>query len=459
MKREIVLARNDARNREIRRMTEPAEWLQPPRHINGGLFVVTLIMICFGLVMLFSASMSDGYANKGGDSMYYVIKQAGITAMGLAAAMIVALAVPVRLFDRYWLTVLVYIGTTGLLVYVKLFGQVINGARRWVNLGISFQPSELAKLAMVFCLAGYFSALRRRRAAGKPVKHRTLLGGFLADGWSDVLIPSGLMLLWIGLIVLQPHVSCAIIMCFLLLVCLLAAGIPFRSWLSAITQLLVFVLILALLASALLPLLATTELRQNLEDNFRHAIKRIETFTKPDEASADDTYQINQSIIAIGSGGLSGVGLGSGRQKYNYLPEAHNDFVFAIIGEELGFIGTLAVLLLFILFMLIGVSITSKASNSFAAILAGGFTMLITVQALLNIGVATRTIPSTGISLPFFSYGGTSNLFFLMAIGFILAVSRTGQRGQHAPLQARLEADSPGGDALMRTENNPRPRS
>ncbi len=124
---------------------------------------------------------------------------------------------------------------------------------------------------------------------------------------------------------------------------------------------------------------------------------------------------------------LTGVGLGNGRQKYNYLPEAHNDYIFAIIGEELGFIGTVSVIMLFLLFHLIGTRIAWRAINPHAAILAAGYTVLITTQALLNIGVATRSLPATGISLPFFSYGGTSNLFFMLAIGFILGVSRTGQ--------------------------------
>jgi cell division protein FtsW len=182
-------------------------------------------------------------------------------------------------------------------------------------------------------------------------------------------------------------------------------------------------------------------LQDSLKSNFRHVTERIDTFLHPESASSDDTYQIDQSIIAIGSGGLTGLGLGAGRQKYNYLPEAHNDFVFAIIGEELGFVGTTAVLLLFVLFMLIGVSITARASDSFAAILAGGYTMLISIQAFLNIAVATRTIPATGISLPFFSYGGSSNFFFLIAIGLILSVSRTGQRLNHASLiQRRMAA-------------------
>ncbi|MDN5314418.1 MAG: cell division protein FtsW, partial [Clostridiales bacterium] len=164
--------------------------------------------------------------------------------------------------------------------------------------------------------------------------------------------------------------------------------------------------------------------------NFEHVGHRLEMFSNPDEADSDDVYQITQAIIAIGSGGLQGVGLGKGRQKYNYLPEAHNDYVFAIIGEELGFIGTVLVLLLFVAFLISGVMISLRAKNNYTAMLAAGYTGLISIQAFLNMGVATRLLPSTGISLPFFSYGGTSNIFFLVAVGFLLAVSRTGQQSR-----------------------------
>ncbi len=429
MRRDPFRPANEIRNRDVRRVAGTGEWLQPPRRINAGLFIVTLVMICFGLVMLFSASMSDGYASKSGNSMFYVLKQSGITAMGLAIALILAFVIPVRLFDHIWMVVGLYGLTTALLVYVKFFGILMNGARRWVNIGIQFQPSELAKLAMVFCFAGYTSMIRRLRARGR-LRFRSPLRQFLADGWLDILLPAMGLLVWIALIIWQPHVSCVIIMCFIILAMYLAAGIRPRSWVSGILQLLVILLILALLVAVTLPLLPAGKIQDSIRGNFQHVLDRINDFQNPDAASKDDTYQVDQSVIAIGSGGLTGIGLGLGRQKYNYVPEAHNDFVFAIIGEELGFAGTVGVLLLFVLFMLIGVSITLKTANPFAAILAAGYTMLISIQAFLNIAVATKTIPPTGISLPFFSYGGTSNLFFLMAIGFILAVSRTGQRNQ-----------------------------
>ncbi len=409
----------------------PAYSLPPVRQINAALLIITLILVCFGLVMLFSASMSDGYSREG-SALFYVLKQSGVTMLGLVAALLIALVIPVAAFDYFWLSVVAYLVTTGLLVYVKLFGKVLNGARRWLNLGgFSFQPSEVAKITLVFCFAGYYSWLRRRRRSGR-LKFRSNTAQFLADGWFDILLPGGAILVWLALIFWQPHVSCVVIMGFVTIVLFLTAGIPLRSWFSALVQL----LIVGTAALLVFSVIAATEPKDGLQDaldkninsNFAHVASRMENFINPEAASDDDLYQVNQSLIAIGSGGLNGVGLGEGRQKYNYLPEAHNDYVFAIIGEELGFGGTIAVIVLFMLFMLVGIGVTRRAANTFCALLAGGYTMLISIQAFLNIGVATHTLPPTGISLPFFSYGGTSNLFFLVGIGLLLAVSRSGQR-------------------------------
>ncbi len=403
--------------------------MRPRQQIHGGLFIVTLIMICFGLVMLFSASMSDGYASYDGDTMHYVIRQSVITVIGLVLALFIAVVIPVRFFKQIWMALLLYGLTSGLLVYVKFKGFVMNGARRWVNIGpTDFQPSELAKIAVVFCLAGYYSWLVRRRKAGH-FQFRSAVRRFLADGWLDLLLPLFLVAPWLVLILMQPHVSGFLIISFLILVCMTVANLPWRSWLSGLLQGLVLLVIIAMLVLALVPVLyPDVTIQSIIQTNFEHAQSRIDSFLHPDMVDPDETYQIRQSMIAIGSGGLSGLGLGSGRQKYNYLPEAHNDYVFAIIGEELGFGGTSIVLLLFVLFVTMGAGIALKAGSVHATILASGYTMLIGIQSLLNIGVATRTLPATGISLPFFSYGGTSNLFFLLAIGFILAVSRSGQR-------------------------------
>ncbi|MDD2533403.1 MAG: putative peptidoglycan glycosyltransferase FtsW [Eubacteriales bacterium] len=402
--------------------------LSPPLRIHGGLLIVTLFMVCFGLVMLFSASMSDSFSANGGNSLFYIAKQGTITLIGLILALILAVIFPVSAFDKPIITISTYILTTGLLVYVKFFGSIVNGAKRWIIIGpLSIQPSEFAKLAAVLFLAGYFSRLRARRLRGE-IKYRSGLHRFIGDGWRDILKPGFLMIVWLGLIIWQPHVSGFAILSVVILASFLAAGLPLRSWISGILQALVILVILAgILFAVFSVVLKEQTVMDVIKSNFTHAFKRVETFQNDEKATADESYQVDQSVIAIGSGGLTGVGLGEGRQKYNYLPEAHNDYIYAIIGEELGFAGTVSIILLFLIFLMIGLRIAWRASNPFAAILAGAYTILITTQAFLNIAVATNSMPATGISLPFFSYGGTSNLFFLLAIGFILAVSRTGQ--------------------------------
>ena len=201
-----------------------------------------------------------------------------------------------------------------------------------------------------------------------------------------------------------------------------------RSWISAITQMVLILVIIALLVGVALPALKAKGFEETIEKNFAHVEKRLDTFLNPESASADDTYQIDQSVIAMGSGGLSGVGLGSGRQKYNYLPEPYNDFIFAVIGEELGFIGTLSVILLFVLFLLMGVGITYRAPNAFGAVLVGGYTMLISIQAFFNIAVALR--PSQNSDFAAFIQLRRYQSVFLLAIGFILLFQTGHLQGQ-----------------------------
>lgn len=425
-------AADNIKNREVRRVAGSVR-LRESLRMNGLLLIIVLIMIAFGLVMLFSASMSDGYASYEGNSMYYVLRQASFTAFGLVMALLIAIGFRVDFFNKIAFVILLYGLTTVLLLYVAVAGDNINNARRWIRIGsITIQPSELAKVASVFCLAGYFSWNRRRIRSGK-VKQRSKIMAWFIEGWRDILIPGASMLVWLILIVRQPHLSGFIILSFIILTVFLASGLPLRSWISGILQAIAIIVIIALLIGAFLPIYLNStdqsmdDLVESMTANFAHVGRRISMFMAPEDADPDDTYQINQAIIAIGSGGLAGVGLGKGRQKYNYLPEAHNDYVFAIIGEELGFLGTLSVLLLFVLFTITGIMISLKAKDNYSAMLAAGYTGLLSIQAFLNMGVATRLLPATGISLPFFSYGGTSNLFFLVAVGFLLAVSRSGQ--------------------------------
>lgn len=399
------------------------------RRVHGGLLLVMIVMICFGLVMLFSASML--YSLRNGP-MYYILRQSAISAVGLVAALLIALVIPITFFDQMWIAGLLYVISLGMLVYTQMKGTIGGGAVRWITLfGQTFQPSELVKMTVVLFMASYVSWTRRLRRAGR-FRARTPMRRFLLDGWVDILIPLLLFSPMLVLIVIQPHVSALLILLFTIAVCLIAAGFRWRSWLSALPQGLLLLLVLVLVIALIIPLLP-----ENIREGkiFRHVNNRLEMFNKPEVVSEDEIYQIRQAQLAIGAGGLTGRGLGQSRQKYGYLPEAHNDYILATIGEELGLMGTLSVLALFLLLLIFGLGIARRAANGFCAIIAAGYTMLLMIQALLHIAVNTNSIPATGVSLPLFSYGGTSNLFFLIEFGLLLAVSRTGQRltGRLAP--------------------------
>ncbi len=414
------------RNQE-RAVSAPSDYSARPgarSRMNFGILLLIVILVCYGLLILFSASMTEGYVSEQ-DSTYYVAKQAVITMAGVAV-MIVLAAIPVRLFDRPWLVGGVYLFITMLLVLLHLplpsITQTINGATRWLKLpGIpAFQPSELAKIGMVFCFAGYTSW--RRRADEQTARSRpgTRRRGFWRDGLVKFCIPACAILLWIVLILTQPHLSGAIILACLAGCCFLAAGFSPRVWAAGLMIIVTVIVIISLLVVVfVLPLLPDTYM-----DQFSYWSRRIDIFTDAEGASDDDRHQSDQARIAIGSGGLTGVGLGQGRQKYNYLPEEFNDYVFAILAEELGWIGSISVILLYLLLMAAGTAAATRTAGPYATVLVFGYTSLLCLQAFLNIGVATGVLPPTGISLPLFSYGGTSNLFFLIGAGLLLGASR-----------------------------------
>ena len=380
--------------------------------MNLGILIAVVLMVCYGLLILFSASMTEGYASEG-DPTFYAVKQAGITLAGILL-MLVLSRLNVRFFNRPVFFISAYAVITGLLLLTHLpFGvaQTINGATRWLALpGLpQFQPSELAKVGLVFCFAGYTSWIRQRR------QEKGVRRGFFREGLWQFVVPAAAVALWALLIVTQPHLSGAVILCLLALCCFLAAGFSPKVWAAGLLILLVFVLIFLLVAVYfILPSLPDDSLGQ-----YDYWKRRINVFTDSDEASDADRFQSEQSMIAIGSGGLTGLGLGQGRQKFNYLPEEFNDYVFSILAEELGLLGSLSVLLLFTVFLLLGAVAATKAQSPYVRILLFGYTALIAIQAYLNIGVAVGVLPPTGISLPLFSYGGTSNLFFLAGIGLI----------------------------------------
>ncbi len=399
-----------------------------PFRLNLGIVILVLVMMAFGILMLFSASMPKAYTSQG-NSMYYVIRQGKFLLAGFVVAAVIAF-LPIKKFDFWPFTILVFFVALGVAVWTMVKGEIVNGARRWVFIGgTSFQTSELIKIAIVFFIAGYRSGIQRLRKKGKLVAKKTFSQSTI-DAVVDITFPGMCILVVLGIVLAQPHMSCFLILCAVSFVSFLCCGIPLRSWIRGGALLLA----IGIIGLGGFYLTLSSAQREKIQKNFEHVVTRLNIFSTmnsdeeegEEKADEDETYQSNQSIIAVGSGGLKGVGFGNSRQKYMYLPEAHNDYVYSIICEELGFVGGVSVLILFWLFMIGGFYVSWRASSLFSRVLTAGYTSLITLQAFLNVGVDIGAIPPTGITLPFFSFGGTANFFFMIAVGIILSVSRSG---------------------------------
>ena len=406
-----------------------------PYRISLPMLLLTLALFAFGLVVLFSASMPTAYTNDL-DSFYYVARQVSFSVIGVALSVIIIYVKPIKSYNRLILVVGAYGTALVFLILTRIpaLSNLRGGARRWFAIGsFEIQTSEIAKIALVFCIAGYRSFVNKRRKEG-GFRYKTKRKQEFMDALFDVMIPGVAISLMLGLIIMQPHMSGFIIIGLVSAICLLASGIKLRSWIDGGITLLLGGLVLA----NLFMLFSNVQGKDKILGNFEHVGERFAIFQtmNKEESSIEeeedmedvDAYQSEQAKIAIGSGGRTGVGFGNSRQKFRYLPEAHNDYVFAIACEELGFVGGASIVFLFWLFMICGLSITLRAQSDFSRIIALGYTSLVSLQAFLNIGVSAGVIPPTGITMPFFSYGGTANMFFMIAVGMILSVSRTGVR-------------------------------
>lgn len=416
-KRDILAAREKARAKQ-----DDNQWLQN-QHVDLAIVVVVSLMLASGLVMLFSASMSHSIAEIGSGTFYF-LRQVLATVLGVIV-MFVLSRFNIKVFDKPLFALIAYTVSL-LLLTLTLLSDPINNARRWITIpGFgAFQPSELTKVVLVYTIAVYESWLAKQRAA-HIITRAPGVKGALKDAWYDIGIPVLLLILPSVIMVMQPHFSGIIILALVAFTALLASGLSKRSW---ITGVIVGIILVAIALTALFFL--EPVLPENISSKFAHVTTRLEIFSGSDAATEAELYQSKQALIAIGSGGLTGVGLGQGKQKTNYLPEVHNDYIFSSIVEETGFLGGLFVVVLFLIFFLLGMRIAYKASSVYGQIVATGISTLITLQAFLNIAVNVGAIPPTGISLPFFSYGGTSNLFFLIGVGLILNVSKYGVRNR-----------------------------
>ena len=353
------------------------------------LLVLTLLGV--GLVMLYSASYAQSEYDTGYEiSTKYLQKQAVCAVLGLICMWIFS-----RIPAQFWMKFAwpVYGISIVLLLSVLVVGESVNGARRWINIaGLQFQPSEIAKFAMIVLFA---RLTRLFGANAKDFRHGVLGFGLALLG---ILVP----------LALEKHLSAIMLIGMVGVTMMFVAGTRLR-WLGGGAGLAVIFMVIYVTFMG-------------------YAGDRITAWLHPEQDPGDTGYQILQSLYAIGSGGLFGLGLGKSRQKYLYLPFQYNDYIFAIICEELGLIGALLIIALFAATIIRGYWIALRASDRFSTVLAAGLVSLIAVQTALNLGVVTNLLPSTGIALPFFSYGGTALAVNLGEMGVVLSISR--QRNQ-----------------------------
>ena len=350
------------------------------------LFLV-LLLLTVGLTMLYSASYAQSEYDTGyAISTKYLQKQGACALIGLAAMFFFS-RIPVRFWYR--LAWPLYGVSIVLLLSVLVIGQEVNGAKRWINLaGIQFQPSEVAKFTMILLFA---RLTRRYGQDAKRFRYGVLGFGMALMG---ILLP----------LALEKHLSAILLMGMVAVVMMFVAGTSPKWLLIGAAAAVVFVLVYIQFMG--------------------YAGDRVSAWLHPEQDPGDTGYQILQSLYAIGSGGLFGLGFGKSRQKYLYLPFQYNDYIFAICCEELGLIGALAIIALFCVTILRGYWIALHAADRFSTVLAAGLVTLIAVQTILNLCVVTNLLPSTGIALPFFSYGGTALAVNLGEMGIVLQISR-----------------------------------
>ncbi len=364
--------------------------------VDFTLVITVLLLLSLGLVMVLSASSPKSlqtYSN----SYHFFIRQLGFAVLGLFGMYFVS-KIDYRIYQKFykqawWLSII-------LLVAVLIFGSDSHGAKRWIDLGIfTFQPSEIVKILMIIFYAGIL------------VKNRDDLGKFGKGLVKHVLF----LVPIIALLILEPHISTSMVIIFTCCVMLIMAGCKFWQFLATG----------AVLAGGIGSIATVLYfVSDKFQERFQYIVTRVITFTDPWQDATGDGWQVIQSLYAIGSGGLFGTGLGDGKQKYLYLPEPHNDFIFSVLAEELGFVGCLVVFALFAVFIWRGILIAMKAPDMFGSLVAVGITSLVGIQALINIAVVTSSMPATGMQLPFFSYGGTALLILLCEIGILLSISR-----------------------------------
>lgn len=354
--------------------------------------LIVLLLAAYGTAMVFSAGFYYAQARYGDG--YYFIKRQGIWLLIGFVAMIAASTIDVKIYKKA--TPAVYVCTLALLITVLIFGFVGNGAQRWISIGpITIQPSEIAKIALILALARYFEDNAERALDLKSKRVMFIYG---------TLFPILIMLIPIVLVMLQKHLSCIIILgtIGLLMIVTSGAGLGFIYGFMAVG------------VSGVAALALFTD----------YTKERITVWLNPEAHKLTGGWQTLQGLMSIGSGGLFGLGYGNSLLKHLYVSEPANDMIFAILCEELGLIGGLSVIILFALLIFRGFNIAMRIEGIFSRMLVLGILIKMAIQVLLNVAVVTNSIPNTGISLPFFSYGGSSLIMLFFEMGIVLSISR-----------------------------------
>jgi len=362
-------------------------FIQPGR-LDVTFLSFVLVILTIGLVMLFSSSYAYSYEYYG-TSYRFIVRQAAFAVAGVAA-MFVFSKIDYHVWRQFsWA---IYIFTVILLVFVKVMPPMLSGTdvKRWIVIGpVNFQPSEIAKFAVVILLSSLISANQKQMKTFKFIFILALILGLPCF-----------------LVVIEPHISATLLIGIIGVVLMIVGGLPKRYIVFGAT---------GIGAGGFLAYATGV---------IGYANDKIKYWLDPWSDPKGGGFQIIQSLLAIGSGGVLGRGIGQSRQKHLWVPEPHNDFIFAIVCEELGLVGATVIIVLFALLVWRGFNIAMRAADKFGSLLAVGLTFQVGLQATLNILVVTNTIPNTGISLPFFSYGGTSLMILLAEMGIVLSVSR-----------------------------------
>ncbi len=359
--------------------------------IDFTLLITILLLLSLGLIMVLSAS-SPSALSESGNSYSYFYKQAIFAGAGLFMMWVIS-NIDYRFYQKYYK--LAYFIAFLSLLAVPFIGTTVNGAKRWIYLtdSLSIQPSEIVKLLMIIFYASLL------------VKNRDELDKYFKGFVKHLMILAPI----IGLLLIEPHFSASMVIIGIVSIMMIVAGCKFWHFLATGSVIGVPGIIGLILIEP-------------------YRLERVTTFLDPWKDATGSGWQVIQSLYAIGSGGLFGVGLGESKQKYLYIPEPHNDFIFSILGEELGFIGCAIVIILFGIFIWRGVLTAMRSPDMFGSLIAIGITTQIAIQVIINIAVVTSSMPATGMPLPFFSYGGSSLFILLCEMGILLNISKAGAK-------------------------------